>query len=142
VEVDAGTGRVKILRFSCLQDVGKAINPARIEAQLQGGAVQGLGWGLTEEVLFDAAGVVQNASLLDYRHLTSLDVPMIECEIIEVPAEAGPYGVRGVGEAPIIAPAAAVANAIRDATGIICDHAPMTPERLHQALHGQAHIDD
>ena len=134
VDVDSATGRVRIERFTCLQDVGKAINPARIEAQMQGGAAQGLGWGLTEEVIFGADGSILNPSLLDYRHLTSLDLPMIDCEIIEVTAAAGPYGVRGVGETPIIAPAAAVANAINDAVGVWCDHAPMTPERLYAAI--------
>ena len=133
VEVDPETGKTQILRYTAFQDVGRCINPDRVEAQLQGGAVQGIGWALTEEYIFDDKAVLQNPSLLDYRQLTSLDVPLIEAEIVEVPASDGPYGIRGVGEAPIIPPPAAVANAMADALGLRLDTMPMTPERVLKA---------
>jgi CO/xanthine dehydrogenase Mo-binding subunit len=131
VEVDPESGKVQILRFTAFQDVGKAVNPTRVEAQMQGAAVQSLGWGLWEEYVWGDDGVLRNASLLDYRQGTALDVPMLDCEIIEVPAIDGPFGVRGVGEVPHVAPAAAVANAIARAAGIRCDHMPMNPERIY-----------
>lgn len=133
VEVDPETGKTKILRYTAFQDVGQCINPDRVEAQLQGGAVQGIGWALTEEYIFDSKAQMLNASLLDYRQLTSLDVPLIETEIVEVPASDGPYGIRGVGEAPIIPPPGAVANAMADALGLRLDTMPMTPERVLKA---------
>ncbi len=135
VEVEPDTGKVNILRYTCFQDVGLAVNPTRIEAQMQGGAAQGIGWALTEEYVFDDRGAVRNASLLDYRQPTALDLPFIDCDIIEVPASDGPHGIRGVGEGPIIPPLGAVANAIARATGgvRVCQ-APMTPERVYWAI--------
>lgn len=134
VEVDPETGKVKILRYTAFQDVGRAINPTRVEAQMQGGAVQGIGWALTEEIIYDENGVVRNASLLDYRQPVALDVPMLDTVIIEVPAAAGPFGVRGVGEVPIVPPLATLANAICDATGVRVTESPMTPERVFWAI--------
>ncbi|GBD11735.1 Putative xanthine dehydrogenase molybdenum-binding subunit XdhA [bacterium HR23] len=134
VEVDPETGKVRILRYTTFQDVGRAINPTLIEGQMQGGAVQGIGWALTEEYVFDEKGVLRNASLLDYRMPVALDLPMIDCEIIEVPASDGPFGVRGVGEAPIVPPAGALANAIYRATGVRFYRLPMSPERVFWAL--------
>jgi CO/xanthine dehydrogenase Mo-binding subunit len=134
VEVDPDTGKVHVLRYTTFQDVGRCINPDRVEAQMQGGAVQGIGWALTEEYVFNDKGIMLNPSLLDYKQLTALDVPLIDCEIIEVPASDGPYGIRGVGEAPIIPPPGAIANAVADALDMRLDTMPMTPERVLKAV--------
>ena len=98
VEVDPETGKVTILRYTAIQDVGTAIHPAYVEGQMQGGAVQGIGWALNEEYYYDDKGRMANSSFLDYRIPTTLDVPMIETIIVEVPNPLHPYGVRGVGE--------------------------------------------
>jgi CO/xanthine dehydrogenase Mo-binding subunit len=137
VEVDPETGKVKILRYTVFDDAGKAINPTRIEAQMQGGVTQAIGWALTEEYRYDEKGVLLNANLLDYRQPVAADLPYIDTEIVEVPAAEGPYGVRGVGEPPIVNPMAAIANAIHSATGVRMTHAPMTPERVLMALKGR-----
>ena len=105
VEVDPETGKVTILRYTAIQDAGKAVHPSYVEGQMQGGAVQGIGWALNEEYFFDDQDRMRNASFLDYRMPTCLDVPMIETIIVEVPNPAHPYGVRGVGETPIVAAA-------------------------------------
>ncbi|MCS6926494.1 MAG: xanthine dehydrogenase family protein molybdopterin-binding subunit [Candidatus Binatia bacterium] len=133
VEVDPETGKVKVLRYTCFQDVGRAINPVQVEGQMQGGAVQGIGWALTEEYVFER-GVLKNANLLDYRCPVALDLPMIDTVIVEVPASEGPYGLRGTGEVPIVPPGAALANAIYRATGVRLYELPMTPERVFWAL--------
>jgi CO/xanthine dehydrogenase Mo-binding subunit len=133
VEVDPDTGKVRILRYTCFQDVGRAINPIQVEGQMQGGAVQGIGWALNEEYVFEK-GVLKNASLLDYRCPVALDLPMIEAVMIEVPASEGPYGLRGVGEVPIVPPGAALANAIQRATGARLTELPMNPERVFWAM--------
>ena len=134
VEVDPETGKVTILRYTVVQDVGTAIHPSYVEGQMQGGAVQGIGWALNEEYVFDQAGRVQNPNYLDYRMPTSLDVPMIDTIIVEVPNPAHPFGVRGVGETPIVAPPAAIANAIQRATGVRMQELPMSPPRLWAAM--------
>jgi xanthine dehydrogenase molybdenum-binding subunit len=136
VEVDTGTGQVTILRYTAFQDVGRALNPAAVEGQIEGSVAQGLGWALTEGFDYDAKGRLRNASLLDYRMPTALDLPPIDCVIIETPVPGVPYGVRGVGEVPIVPPAAAVANAIARAIGVRMTHMPMTPERVLRALKG------
>jgi CO/xanthine dehydrogenase Mo-binding subunit len=130
VEVDEDTGKVQIRRYTTFQDCGRAINPTMVEGQMQGGATQGIGWALTEDYLYDDQGVIRNASLLDYRMPTALDLPMLDTEIIEVPASDGPYGARGTGEVPIAPPTGALANAIANAVGVRPSHAPMTPERV------------
>jgi CO/xanthine dehydrogenase Mo-binding subunit len=117
VEVDPDTGKVSILRYTATQDVGKAIHPSYVEGQIQGGVVQGIGWALNEEFMYNADGTMVNASFLDYRMPTTLDLPMIDTVLVEVPNPGHPYGVRGVGEVPIVPPPAAVANAIYRATG-------------------------
>jgi CO/xanthine dehydrogenase Mo-binding subunit len=137
VEVDPDTAKVTILRYTAIQDVGTAIHPSYVEGQMQGGAVQGIGWALNEEYFFDDQGRMQNASYLDYRMPTSLDVPMIETIIVEVPNPAHPFGVRGVGETPIVAPPAAIANAIYHATGVRMRELPMSPPRLWAAMSGK-----
>jgi xanthine dehydrogenase molybdenum-binding subunit len=136
VEVDRETGKVKILRYTCFQDAGRAVNPVQVEGQMQGGAVQGIGWALTEEYVFDK-GVLKNASLLDYRCPVALDLPMIDTVIVEIPAPDGPYGIRGTGEVPIVPPGAALANAIYRAVGVRLYELPMNPERVFWALHGK-----
>ncbi|MFS8534016.1 MAG: xanthine dehydrogenase family protein molybdopterin-binding subunit [Limnochordales bacterium] len=133
VGVDLETGKVDILRYTAVQDVGKAIHPTAVEGQLQGGAAQGIGWALFEEYVFDR-GVMRNPNFLDYRLPTALDLPMIDTVLVEVPASDGPYGVRGVGETPIVPPIAAVANAIARATGVRIRELPMSPERVWRAL--------
>lgn len=135
VEVDKETGKVTILRYTALQDVGKAIHPSYVEGQMQGGAVQGIGWALNEEYFYNERGEMANASYLDYRMPTSLDLPMIDAVIVEVPNPGHPYGVRGVGEAPIVPPPAAIANAIARAVGVRMTALPMSPGRVVKALH-------
>ena len=134
VEVDTDTGKVEILRVSMIQDVGKAIYPNYVEGQMQGAAAQGIGWALNEEYAYNSEGLLTNSSLLDYRMPTCLDLPMIETHIVEVPNPGHPYGVRGVGEVPIVPPAAAVANAIYDAIGIRLKDLPMSPGGVLKAL--------
>ena len=134
VEVDPDTGKVEVLRYTATQDAGKAIHPSYVEGQIQGGAVQGIGWALNEEYIYNANGEMTNASFLDYRLPTSLDLPMIDAVIVEVPNPGHPYGVRGVGETPIIAPPAAIANAIYHAVGIRMKELPMSPGRILKAL--------
>jgi CO/xanthine dehydrogenase Mo-binding subunit len=134
IEVDPDTGCSRVIRYTVIQDVGKAIHPSFVEGQMQGGAAQGIGWALNEEYVFDARGVMQNAGFLDYRMPVASDLPMIDTVIIEVPNPLHPYGVRGVGEAPIVPPLAAVANAMRSATGVRFTTLPMTPIRVLDQL--------
>jgi CO/xanthine dehydrogenase Mo-binding subunit len=134
IEVDPDTGKIQLLDFTAFQDVGRLINPTQVEGQMHGGAAQGIGWALSEEYVYDDQGLMRNASLLDYRMPTALDLPMIETVVLETPADDGPFGVRGVGEPPIIPPAAAIANALRDATGVRVTDLPMSPERVFWAL--------
>jgi len=134
IEVDPETGEVTVHDFVVVQDVGKAINPLAIEGQMQGGAVQSLGMALTEALLYDDQGRLTNPSLLDYRKLTSADLPNIETIIVEKPAPHGPFGARGVGEPPIVPAPAAIANAIEDATGVRLTELPLSPERIALAV--------
>ena len=134
VEVDPETGKVDILRYTALQDVGQAVHPGYAEGQIQGGAVQGIGWALNEEYFFNDQGVMANSTFLDYRMPTSLDVPMIDTILIQVPNPDHPFGVRGVGEPCIIPAPAAIANAIYQAIGVRLNDLPMTPARILQAL--------
>jgi len=134
VEVDPETGKVQILRYTVAQDVGTAIHPSYVEGQLQGGAVQGIGWALNEEYWYDEKGAMRNASYLDYRIPTCYDVPMIDAILVEVPDPQHPYGVRGVGEVPICPPPAAIANAIAAAIGVRMQQLPMSPPRIMAAL--------
>ena len=134
VEVDPETGKVTIDRYTAVQDVGKAIHPSYVEGQIQGGVVQGIGWALNEEYIYDDEGHLVNASLLDYRMPTALDLPMIETVVVEVANPDHPFGVRGVGEVPIVPPAAAIANAIYDAVGVRPTELPMSPARLLEAI--------
>lgn len=130
--------RRTVLRYTAFQDAGRAVNPSGVEGQIEGSVAQGIGWALTEGFDYDAQGHLRNANLLDYRIPTALDLPLIECVIIETPVPGVPFGLRGVGEVPIIPPAAAVANAIARATGKRMSAMPMTPERVLTALQADA----
>ena len=134
VEVDKETGAVKILRYTAVQDAGRAIHPGYVEGQIQGGAVQGIGWALNEEYIYGEDGRLQNPGFLDYRMPVASDLPMIDAVIVEVPNPSHPYGVRGVGEVPIVPPMAAIANAIEDAIGIRLTDLPMSPPRVLAAI--------
>ena len=134
VEVDPETGRVTILRYTVAQDAGKAVHPSYVEGQFQGGAAQGVGWALNEEYVYGADGKLQNAGFLDYRMPVASDLPMIDAIIVEVPNPRHPYGVRGIGETPIVPPMAAIANAIEKATGIRFTELPMSPPKILKAL--------
>jgi CO/xanthine dehydrogenase Mo-binding subunit len=138
VEVDRETGHVKVLRYSIVQDAGKAVYPEFVKGQWHGGAVQGIGMALNEEYIYNDKGQLINAGFLDYRIPVASDVPYISAEIVEVPNPNHPYGVRGVGEVPIIPPIAAIANAIHDATGVRMYEQPMSPPRVLAALDAAA----
>jgi CO/xanthine dehydrogenase Mo-binding subunit len=134
VEVDPDTGKVKILRFVAAQDAGRAIHPSYVEGQIQGGVVQGIGWALNEEYIYDDKGRLTNAGFLDYRVPVASDLPMIDAVVVEVPNPNHPFGVKGVGEVNIVPPMAAIANAIKHATGRRMTELPMSPPRLLEAL--------
>jgi CO/xanthine dehydrogenase Mo-binding subunit len=134
VRVDPESGRVEPLRYVAIQDVGRAINPAAVEAQMHGGAVQGVGWGLFERIEFDAQGTPITASLMDYTLPKASQSPSLEAVLVEIPSELGPFGAKGVGEPPVIPGPAAWANAVRDACGARVTELPITPERIWRAL--------
>ena len=135
VHVDRGTGEVTLLDFAQALDVGRAINPMACTGQMEGGALQGLGWGLMEEMLYDAdTGRNLNPDLLDYRVPTARDVPRQQSVLVEEPTEHGPYGAKGIGEPPIAPGIAVLANAIGDAVGVRLTTCPFTPERVWTAL--------
>ncbi|MQF66233.1 xanthine dehydrogenase family protein molybdopterin-binding subunit [SAR202 cluster bacterium AC-647-P02_OGT_505m] len=134
VRVDKKTGKVDVLRYTSIQDVGKAIHPSYVEGQMQGGAVQGIGWALNEEYIFDESGKMLNTSFLDYRMPVSLDLPMIDTVLVEVTNPGHPFGLRGVGEACLVPPMAAIANAIHDAVGVRMEELPMSPGKVSAAL--------
>ena len=134
LEVDMETGRSTVVRYTAIQDAGKAVHPSFVEGQMQGGASQGIGYALNEEYIYNADGVLENPGFLDYRMPVASDLPMIETVIVEVPNPLHPYGVRGVGETPIVPPLAAVANAMRDATGVRFTELPLSPPRVLEGL--------
>lgn len=134
VEVDVETGKVDILRYTAAQDVGKAVHPSYVEGQIQGGVAQGVGWALNEEYYYDETGVMKNTGFLDYRMPTTLDLPMIEAILVEVPNPGHPIGIRGVGEVPIVPPPAAIANAIYRAVGVRMTELPMSPPKVCKAI--------
>ncbi len=134
IEIDPETGKSDVVRYTVVQDVGKAIHPSYVEGQMQGGAAQGIGWALNEEYFMNDEGSMTNSSYLDYRMPTTLDLPDIETVIVEVPNPIHPFGVRGVGEVPICPPIAAVANAIEDAVGVRLYETPMNAGRIIAAL--------
>ncbi|MEM9621930.1 MAG: xanthine dehydrogenase family protein molybdopterin-binding subunit [Pseudomonadota bacterium] len=134
VEVDRETGRTTVLSFTAIQDAGRAVHPDYVEGQMQGGAVQGIGWALNEEYIYDAQGQQENPGFLDYRIPVASDLPMIDTQIVEVPNGTHPYGVRGVGETPIIAPLPAVGNAVSRALGMRLAELPLSPPKVLAAL--------
>jgi CO/xanthine dehydrogenase Mo-binding subunit len=138
IEVDPDTGKVTVLRYVAAQDVGRAIHPSYVEGQIQGGVVQGIGWALNEEYIYDAKGRMENAGFLDYRIPVSSDLPMIEPVVVEVPNPNHPYGAKGVAEVNICPPMAAIANAIERAVGPRLTELPMSPPKVRAALDERA----
>ncbi|CAM5500610.1 molybdopterin-dependent oxidoreductase [Mycolicibacterium aubagnense] len=134
IEVDRETGATRVLRYTVVQDAGKAVHPTYVEGQYQGGAAQGIGWALNEEYIYGKDGRLQNAGFLDYRIPVCSDLPMIDTQILEIPNPNHPYGVRGVGETSIVPPLAAIANAVSNAVGVRMTHIPMSPPRILAAL--------
>lgn len=134
VEVDPETGATKIVRYTAFQDAGKAVHPDYVEGQMQGGAVQGIGWALNEEYVYGTDGKLQNAGFLDYRMPVAFDLPFIDTVILEIPNPGHPYGVRGVGETPIVPPLAAVSNAVSRAAGVRMRSLPMSPPKVLAAI--------
>ena len=138
VEVDEETGEVNLVNLAVVQDVGRAINPLAVEGQMQGGAVQGMGWALFEEMRYDDDGQLLSGSWMDYAMPDAMQAAPIQTQIIEVPSASGPFGARGVGEPPVIATIAAVANAVANATGVRLTQTPMTAPRVLEALQQRA----
>jgi len=134
VEVDPETGRTQVVRYTVIQDAGKAVHPAYVEGQYQGGAAQGIGWALNEEYVYGENGRLENPGFLDYRIPVCSDLPMIDTQILEIPNPNHPYGVRGVGETSIVPPLAAIGNAVSNAAGVRMTHVPMSPPRILKAL--------
>lgn len=137
LKVDKETGRTDITRYTVVEDAGKAIHPLQVEGQYQGGAVQGIGWALNEEYVYGEDGRLQNAGFLDYRMPVTSDVPMIDTVIVEVPNPKHPFGLRGVGEVPVVPTMAAIGNAIGDAIGIRPQSLPMSPPKLLELIDGE-----
>lgn len=137
VEVDPETGKTQVLRYTVIQDAGKAIHPDYVEGQFQGGAAQGIGWALNEEYVYGEDGCLQNAGFLDYRVPVCSDLPFIDTKILEIPNPNHPYGIRGVGETSIVPPLAAIGNAVSNAAGVRMNHVPMSPPRILAALEEQ-----
>src|SRR5215468_9633569 len=134
VEVDKETGYVKILRYTAVQDVGRAIHPSYVEGQIQGGAAQGIGWALNEEYIYNKDGKVDNPGFLDYRMPVCSDLPMLDTVMVEVPNPKHPQGVKGVGEVPLVPVMAAVANAVHNALGKRYYALPMSPPKVLEVL--------
>ena len=134
VEVDPETGATKVIRYTVIQDAGKAIHPDYVEGQFQGGAAQGIGWALNEEYVYGEDGRLQNPGFLDYRIPVCSDLPYIDTQILEIPNPNHPYGVRGVGETSIVPPLAAIGNAVSKAAGVRMTHVPMSPPRILKAI--------
>jgi len=134
VEVDPETGRSTVLRYTAVQDVGRAIHPDYVEGQMQGGAAQGIGWALNEGFVHDGRGRLDNPGFLDYRVPVCSDLPMIDTVMIEKPNPAHPYGVKGVGEVPIVPPLAAIAAAVSQAAGVRMRALPLSPARVHATM--------
>ncbi len=133
-EVDPGTGKLSITRYTVIQDAGIAIHPSYVEGQYQGGAAQGIGWALNEEYIYGDDGKLQNAGFLDYRIPVASDLPMIETIIVEVPNPRHPYGVRGIGETAIVPPMAAINASAARATGVRMFELPLSPPKVLKAM--------
>jgi CO/xanthine dehydrogenase Mo-binding subunit len=137
VAVDEETGEVDLLNLAVVQEVGRAINPLAVEGQMQGGAVQGVGWALYEEMRYDEDGQLLSGSWMDYAMPDAVQASPIQTQIVEVPSVSGPFGARGVGEPPVIPTVAAIANAVAHATGVRMTQTPMTAPRVLEALEGR-----
>ena len=133
-EVDKETGRTTITRYTAIQDAGKAIHPDYVEGQMQGGAVQGIGWALNEEYLYNDEGALENPGFLDYRIPVASDLPFIDTVIVEVPNPLHPFGVKGVGEVPIVPPMPAIAEAVYQSTGVRFRDLPLNPPTIVAGL--------
>ncbi|MCA9881253.1 MAG: molybdopterin-dependent oxidoreductase, partial [Thermomicrobiales bacterium] len=133
VEVDPETGKVSVVDLVVAQDVGFAINPLYVEGQMQGGAVQAVGYALTEEIQIEG-GQMLNPNLALYKLPTTLEAPNVRPLILENASEQGAYGAKGVGEPPVVAPAAAIANAVANAIGTPVHTLPLTPERVYRVI--------
>jgi xanthine dehydrogenase molybdenum-binding subunit len=136
VEVDVETGKVRVIHCASAHDVGHAIHPQNVEGQIEGGVVQGLGYALTEEMVFDGGKVI-NPSFADYKIPNAKDVPSITPIIVEAHDDTGPYGAKGLGEPGLVGVAPAIANAIYDAIGVRMKDLPMTPEKVLDAIKGK-----
>ncbi|TMQ26601.1 MAG: xanthine dehydrogenase family protein [Candidatus Rokuibacteriota bacterium] len=134
VEIEADTGAVRVVHHVVIQDVGRALNPAAVEGQMQGGVAQGVGWALLERMDYDEHGQLRSGTLMDYALPHPLQVPMIQPVILELPSEAGPFGAKGVGEPPVVAAGAAIANAVAAATNHRFTELPITSEAVRRAL--------
>ncbi|TIW59390.1 MAG: xanthine dehydrogenase family protein molybdopterin-binding subunit, partial [Mesorhizobium sp.] len=137
IEVDPETGATRVIRYTVVQDAGKAVHPTYVEGQYQGGAAQGIGWALNEEYIYGKDGRLQNPGFLDYRIPVCSDLPMIDTQILEIPNPNHPYGVRGVGETSIVPPLAAIANAVSNAAGVRMTHIPMSAPRILAAIEAE-----
>ena len=134
VRVDGDSGRVRVVDYAVAQDVGRAINPAAVRGQIHGGVAQGIGWALLERMIYDENGSLATGTFLDYALPRASDVPPIQVALVEVPAERGPFGAKGVGEPPVVPVAAAIANAIADVSGARVETLPIVPEAVVSAL--------
>ena len=134
VRVDRDTGQITGVRYAAFQDAGVVVDPPTFRGQVEGGVVMGLGTALTEESLWSPGGILENPGLLDYRLPTIPEVPAIEVIPLEGFPGAGPFGAKGIGEPPMVPVAAAIANAVADATGRRPTELPLTPERVARAL--------
>ena len=134
LSVDLDTGEVQYHRVITATDVGKAINPTLVTGQIEGGTLQALGWATCEEVVIDDNGLMKNNRFTNYIIPTTLDAPEMKTLIVEVPFVGGPFGAKGIGEIPMDGPAAAVAQAIENATGVVVNALPMTPEVIMKDL--------
>jgi CO/xanthine dehydrogenase Mo-binding subunit len=135
--VDPDSGEVELRKVFIAQDVGTALNPALVDGQIMGGATQGIGWALHEGLIYDDNGQPLNPSFMDYSLPQADQVPELEVKLIELPSKAAPFGAKGVGEPPVIPTAAAVANAIVDASGARVTTLPITAQRVQQAMNGK-----
>jgi xanthine dehydrogenase molybdenum-binding subunit len=133
VEVDMDTGVVKVLQLTAAHDIGKVINRMLAEGQVEGGVVMGLGYALSEELQV-AEGRITNPSFREYKLISSTEVPKIDISFVETDDPYGPYGAKGIAEAPAICTGPAVANAVYHATGKRFTVLPMTPERVYMGL--------
>ena len=135
IEVDTETGVIKVLKYVVAHDIGRAINPQAVEGQIEGGAVQGLGFALSEDFVVDQeTGETLSDSFATYKIPSSLDIPEIEIILVEEPVPSGPFGAKGVGEPGLVNVAPAIANAIYDAVGVRIHSLPMSPEKILEAL--------